>query len=237
MAFEVIPAVDVAHGRLAVAAGSGVQAVEAFGGDPEAAVASYVAAGARWVHLVDLDRAYGAEGDGDLVGRVRAAWPDLRIQASGGIVDAAAGRRALAAGATRVVLASAGLADEGVATDTLRDLGTAVVVGIEVEDGAIRGRGANGVHLPLAETLGWASAAGAPAFLVTAVDRVAGLGGPDAGLIRRVVRAGRPVIAAGGVGSIDDLRSMREAGASAALVGRAAMDGRVDVAAAISALS
>jgi phosphoribosylformimino-5-aminoimidazole carboxamide ribonucleotide (ProFAR) isomerase len=76
-------------------------------------------------------------------------------------------------------------------------------------------------------TVGWLHAAGAPAFLVTATGRVAGLGGPDVDLVRRVARAGRPTIAAGGIRSLADLRALRDVGASGAVVGRAVLDGRI----------
>jgi phosphoribosylformimino-5-aminoimidazole carboxamide ribonucleotide (ProFAR) isomerase len=87
------------------------------------------------------------------------------------------------------------------------------------------------------ETLGWLVAADAPAFLVTAVARVGSSIGPDVGAVRRVVRAGRPVLAAGGVRSIGDLRDLRAAGASGAVVGRAALEGTLDLAEARRALA
>jgi phosphoribosylformimino-5-aminoimidazole carboxamide ribonucleotide (ProFAR) isomerase len=85
------------------------------------------------------------------------------------------------------------------------------------------------VDLDLMETLGWLVAGDARTFLVTAVDRVSGLGGPDADLVRRVVRAGRPVLAAGGVSRTEHLEDLRAAGAAGAIVGRAALDGTIDV--------
>ncbi len=81
------------------------------------------------------------------------------------------------------------------------------------------------MDLPLVSTLGWLVAAGAPGFVVTAVERVGTLRGPDIAVVRRVVRTGRPVIAAGGVAGADDLDALRRAGAVGAVVGRAALDG------------
>jgi phosphoribosylformimino-5-aminoimidazole carboxamide ribotide isomerase len=107
------------------------------------------------------------------------------------------------------------------------------VIGIEVDGGRIRARGAgrpdDSEGLDLMSTLGWLHAAGAPAFLVTSIDRVGGLDGPDVDLVRRVARAGRPTFAAGGVRSIEDLRALRAAGAAGAVVGRAALEGRIDL--------
>jgi len=115
----------------------------------------------------------------------------------------------------------------------LRDAGAAVVVGLEVEDGRIRARGAGGNEadgLDLMSTVGWLKAAGAPAFLVTSIDRVGGLAGPDVDLVRRVARAGRPTYAAGGIRSLEDLRHLRDVGVAGAVVGTAALEGRFDVA-------
>ena len=228
MSFEVIPAIDVADGRLARYTREGPAPVEAFGGDPGAAVRSYAAAGARWVHVVDLDLAFeGAARNLDVVRA--AAASGMRVQASGGLRRIADAEAMLAAGAHRVVLGSGALADEAATATLLRRLGDRVVVGIEVDDGRIRSRGELPVDLPLAETLGWLVLAGAPAFLMTAVARVGTMRGPDAVAVRRVVRAGRPVLAAGGISSLADLRALRRAGAIGAVVGRAGLEGGLDL--------
>jgi phosphoribosylformimino-5-aminoimidazole carboxamide ribonucleotide (ProFAR) isomerase len=153
----------------------------------------------------------------------------MRVQASGGLRRAADAEAMLDAGAHRVVLGSGALADEALTAELLRLLGGRVVVGIDVDGGRIRSRGDHPVDLPLAETLGWLVAAGAPAFLVTAVAHVGTLRGPDVATVRRVVRAGRPVLAAGGISSVDDLRGLRRAGAAGAIVGRAALEGGLDL--------
>jgi phosphoribosylformimino-5-aminoimidazole carboxamide ribonucleotide (ProFAR) isomerase len=230
--FLILPALDVWHGRLAVATSEGVAPADAFDGDPVAAARASVAAGARALHLVDLDLAY-ARMRGLDVAAIRAVAPDATLQVSGGIGDAATGQAYLDAGADRFVLGSSALADDTGTLRVLRDAGPDVVVGIEVDDGRIRARGAGRVDDPegldLMSTLGWLQAAGAPAFLVTSVGRVGGLDGPDLDLVRRVARAGRPTYAAGGVRSLDDLRALRAAGAAGAVVGRAALEGRIDL--------
>ena len=228
MSFEVIPAIDVADGRLARYTPDGPAPVEAFGGDPGAAARSVAAAGARWVHVVDLDLAFDGEVRNlDVVRSVVVVG--VRVQASGGLRRLVDAEAMLTAGAHRVVLGSGALADEASTVDLLRRLGDRVVVGIEVQDGRIRSRGALPVDLPLAETLGWLVAAGAPSFLVTAVARVGTQRGPDVATVRRVARAGRPVLAAGGISSMADLRAVRRAGAIGAIVGRAALEGGLDL--------
>jgi len=234
MAFSVLPAIDVADGRLAVWSPEGARPVEAFGGDPISAARAYVATGARWAHVVDMDHAF-AHGAfrTDLIRAV--ATEGLAVQASGGIVDPATVDAVLSAGALRVVLASAVLADEARTVSILGAVPPAsLLVGLECRDGRIVARGRGDVDLELASTLGWLAAAGAPGFLVTAVTRVGSLAGPDVATIRRVTRSGRPTIAAGGISSLEHLRRIRSAGAVGAVVGRAALDGHLALADALA---
>jgi phosphoribosylformimino-5-aminoimidazole carboxamide ribotide isomerase len=232
VAFSILPALDVWQGRLSVATSEGITAVAAFDGDPVTAARAAVAAGARALHLVDLDLAFDGIPGLD-VALFRAVAQGASLQVSGGIGDAALGRSYLAAGADRFVLGSSALADDRGTLAALRDGGPGVVIGIEVDRGRIRARGAGRADdsegLDLMTTLGWLHAAGAPAFLVTSIDRVGGLAGPDIDLVRRVARAGRPTFAAGGVRSVEDLRALRAAGAAGAVVGRAALEGRIDL--------
>lgn len=224
MSFELIPAIDVAAGRLAVFTSDGPAPSDAFDGDPLAAARAYVAAGARRLHVVDLDLAF-AGGPRNLETVRAIAALDVRVQGSGGVSTVEDARAVLDAGADRVVLGSGALADEAVASQLITELAESAMVGIEVEGDRIRSRGGRHVDLPLVQTLGWLVAAGARSFLVTAIARVGSLKGPDVDTVRRVVRAGRPVVAAGGIASADDLRAVRRAGATGAVVGRAFLDG------------
>jgi phosphoribosylformimino-5-aminoimidazole carboxamide ribonucleotide (ProFAR) isomerase len=226
--FEVIPAIDVAGGRSVAYTPNGLEPTGAHGGDPLAAARSYVEAGARWVHVVDTDLAFQGEPRNLEVVRAIAAL-GVRVQASGGVGTGDAAQAMLDAGARRVVLGSGALADEPSALDAIGRLADRLVVGIEVDEGRIRSRGWTSVDLPLAETLGWLVAGGAPGFLVTAVARVGRLEGPDIVTVKRVVRSGLPVLAAGGIASLDDLESLRRAGAVGAVVGRAALEGGIDL--------
>jgi phosphoribosylformimino-5-aminoimidazole carboxamide ribotide isomerase len=233
--FEVIPAIDVSNGALATFTRAGPRAMQAFGGDPLAAASAAVAAGARRLHVVDMDAAFrGAARNLEILIAI-AALP-VEVQAAGGVRTAEDVRAFLEAGATRVVLASAALADEAGVTALLSAYGPALVVGIEVDGGRIRSRGLDPVDLPLMETLGWVVAAGAALVLVTSIGRVGERTGPDLELVRRASRVGRPVLAAGGIASIQDLRDLRAAGAAGAIVGRAAVEGSLDLSAAIAGL-
>jgi phosphoribosylanthranilate isomerase len=231
MAFAVIPALDVAGGRLVAWSAGGATPVEAFGGDPLAAAEALAAQGARWMHVADLDLAFAGEPAGiEVVRSLRAALPGCRLQASGGIAAIELVGRYLAAGADRVVVGSAALADQEGTQEVLERYRDAVILGIEVQGGQITARGREPVELDLMVTLGWLAAARSPGFLVTAVSNVGGLAGPDLDTVRRVVRSGVPVFAAGGISSLSDLRALREAGAVGAVVGRAALEGSLDLA-------
>jgi len=225
VAFDVLCSVDLAGGRLVRLRGGKVELVDAFGGDPVAAVGSFVEAGAGWVHVVDVDLALTGEAQ-NLAVLERIAGLGVRVQASGGIVTLPAATAALEAGAARVVLGSAALADRGAATR--------LVVGLEVKGDRIRPRGAVDIELPLAESLAWLASVGVSRFLVTAVTRVGGLGGPDLSAIHTVRALGRPVLAAGGIASIEDLWAVVETGAAGAVVGRAALEGDLDLVAALA---
>jgi phosphoribosylformimino-5-aminoimidazole carboxamide ribonucleotide (ProFAR) isomerase len=227
--FELIPAIDVSGGHLARLGGDGPEPAAAFDGDPVAAARAFADAGARWLHVVDLDLAF--EGEARNLGVLETiASLGPAVQAAGGVRTADEVRRLLTAGASRVVLGSAALGDPQAAGDLLSSNGDRLVVGIELVGGRIRSRGRDPVDLDLMETLGWLVAGDARTFLLTASDRVSGLGGPDLPAIRRVVRAGRPVLAAGGISRTEHLRDLRAAGAAGAVVGRAALEGVLDLA-------
>jgi phosphoribosylformimino-5-aminoimidazole carboxamide ribonucleotide (ProFAR) isomerase len=195
-----------------------------------------VGAGAGWIHVVDVDLAFDGE-PRNLEVLSAIASLSVSVQAAGGIRSEDEIRGALAAGADRVVLGSAALRDRSRATGLISAHGERLVVGIEVDEGRIRSRGRDPVDLPLMETLGWVVAGGASTLLVTSVARVGDLAGPDRELIARVVRAGRPVLAAGGIASLDDLRDLRAGGAAGAIVGAAVLEGSLDLAEAIVELS
>jgi phosphoribosylformimino-5-aminoimidazole carboxamide ribonucleotide (ProFAR) isomerase len=234
--FSILPALDVSAGHLVVVEGGRPRPVAAFGGDPVAAARAMVQAGAAALHLVDVDLALDGTPGLD-VAAIRDVAPRALLQVSGGIGDLSAARPYLAAGADRFVLGSVALTDEAATLATLRDAGAVAVVGLEVDEGRIRPRGSGPddptLGLDLMSTVGWLHAAGAPAFLVTATGRVAGLEGPDVTVVGRVARAGRPTLAAGGVRSLDDLRALRDVGAAGAVVGRAALEGRIALDAAL----
>lgn len=238
MGIEVIPAIDVAGGRLAGFGPRGVEPVDAFDGDPLAAARSFAGAGARWVHVVDVDLA--STGEPRNAGVVRAiADLGVAVQASGGVSSAATVDELLAAGARRVVLGSASLADRDATADLVASLGERAVIAVEADGPTIRPRG-GGAELPLWETLQWLGALAVPRLLFVEVGRVGRLEGPDLdGIWALATHTGRPVIASGGIRHVEDLRAVAALGApvEAAVIGRALYEGGMELEAAIAAVA
>ena len=236
MTFEVIPAIDVAGGRLARLSAGGSVPMDAFGGDPIAAARACLTSGARWLHVVDIDLAFSGEARNVDVLRAIAEL-GANVQAAGAIVEHDQIAAALAAGATRVVLGSSALEDLGGIRRSIERYGERLVVGIEVDGDRIRARGRRSTDLPLGATLAAVCDAGAARVAVTSVRRVSSMTGPDVAALVIAAGLGVPALAAGGIATVDDLVAVRAAGAEGAMVGRAALEGRLDVALAIATVS
>jgi phosphoribosylformimino-5-aminoimidazole carboxamide ribonucleotide (ProFAR) isomerase len=190
-----------------------------------------VEAGARLIHVVDMDLALAGELAALEVVRAIAVGP-AAVQASGGITREAEIGALLEAGAARVVLGSAALGDRALVTQLAESYGDRLVVGVEVSGEAVGARGRADLALSLEEVLAWLPSTRPARLLVTSVTRVGGRAGPDLGPLRRVLELGIPTIAAGGVASVEHLLLLRDAGAAGAVVGRAALEGELDIAAA-----
>ena len=215
---------------------------QVFADDPAAVAAGFAAAGAEWVHVVDLDGARSGERrQATAIGAVwEALRPETRLQVGGGIRSEAAVDETLAAGADRVVLGTVVLEDPALVSRTIERHGSErIAIAIDVRDGLAVGDGwvRRTAGQPVERAIETFDAAAVGTFVVTAIDRDGLLGGPDLRLLERVLRlTGAAVIASGGIATIDDLRSVRAIGCSAAIVGRAIYDGRIDLAEALAAL-
>ena len=237
MSLLVIPAIDVASGRLARLSREGVAPVEAYGGDPVTAARAFVGAGASWLHVVDLDMAMTGE-PRNLAVLTEIAALGVPVQASGGITTERQVEEALSAGAARVVVGSAAFAFRDATAKLVRSRGDAVAVGIEADGSTLRPRGKGARDAPLWDALEWLADLDVTRFVYTEVGRVDGMGGPDLdGIWALATHTGRPVIASGGVRDHDDLRAIAAlgAGVEGAVIGRALYEG-LDLAAAIAAV-
>jgi phosphoribosylformimino-5-aminoimidazole carboxamide ribotide isomerase len=214
---EVIPAVDVLGDEAVRLLQGDYQSVVERAADPAAAAARAVAAGARRIHLVDLDGARHGTVRPELVRSVAAAGAP--VQASGGIRSLPDAEALLEAGADRVVVGTAAWPDP----EPWLSLGEALVLALDVLDGELRTSGwTAGTGVAFAEALDRAAGA---RVLVTAIDRDGTLAGPDTDLVAQAAAAGLRVQAAGGVRSPADVEALANSGAEAAVVGRALFTG------------
>ena len=210
---EVIPAVDVlGEGAVRLERGDYDSVVERAG-DPVTLARQWADAGATRIHLVDLDGARSGNVRPELVREIASLG--VPVQASGGIRSLADARSLLEAGADRVIIGTAAWPDPA----PWFELGDALVLALDVRDGEVRTAGWTvGSGIRFEDAL--ARAAGAR-MLVTAIDRDGTLSGPDLELVRQAVDAGGRVLAAGGIRSVEDVAALADAGAEAAIVGRA----------------
>ena len=234
--FAVLPAIDVLEGRVVRLSQGRREAVTIEGGDPVELARRFRDEGATRLHLVDLDGAFAGLPTLGLVERVAAAG-GLPLQVGGGYRTADAIAAALEAGADRVMVGTAALSPTFLAEAAPR-FGERLVVAIDVRDGEVAIDGWTRTSGTTAAALaGDCAAAGVARLLVTSTARDGSLAGPDVELLAEVLRAGLPVIAAGGISSIDDLIAVRDLGCEAAVAGSALLAGRFTLPEALAALS
>ena len=220
---ELLPAIDVKDG-LAVRLVQGELSATSNYGNPLEVAAEFVAAGAEWIHLVDLDAAFGLGSNAELLeGVIKSV--DLKVELSGGIRDDASLRRALATGCTRVNLGTAALENPEWTAKVISEFGDRIAVGLDVRGHTLAARGWTQEGGDLFETLERLDRDGCSRYIVTDVAKDGTLKGPNLELLREVCAATtKPVVASGGVSSLDDLIAIRELtslGVEGAIVGKA----------------
>lgn len=233
--FTVIPAIDVLEGRCVRLSEGRRERVTIEGGDPAAAGARFVAEGAQWLHLVDLDGAFSGRATPGLVETIAATG--VPVQAGGGLRDVDAIQAALDAGASRAIVGSAALT--AVTGSSLSLLAARfeerLVVAIDVRDGRVVADGwVTETEVTPSELAAECAVAGVRRLLVTSTRRDGSLAGPDLDLFAEVLAAGIPVLAAGGIASLDDLAALRDLGCEGAIVGSALWSGRFGLAEALA---
>jgi phosphoribosylformimino-5-aminoimidazole carboxamide ribotide isomerase len=229
---EVIPAIDVSGGKVVRLVRGDRNATTVYADDPSAMAARWAASGARRIHVVDIDGAFdGSPRNAHAIAElVRAV--DVPVQVGGGIRDLDTARELIDLGVDRVVLGTAALTDDAFLRDALGAWPGRVVVGLDSRERELRVAGwAQGSGLDLVETARKLAALGVPRFLCTDISRDGTLEGPNVALLEEVAReSGVPVIASGGVSSLDDLRALaRVPGIEAAVVGKALYTGDVSL--------
>jgi 1-(5-phosphoribosyl)-5-[(5-phosphoribosylamino)methylideneamino] imidazole-4-carboxamide isomerase/N-(5'phosphoribosyl)anthranilate isomerase len=220
---ELLPAVDVKDGR-AVRLVQGELAAETAYGNPLEVALEFQSAGAEWLHLVDLDAAFGRGENtaqlADVVGKL-----DIKVELSGGIRDDESLARALATGCTRVNLGTAALENPDWTAKVIAQHGDRIAVGLDVRGHILAARGWTKEGGDLFETIERLERDGCVRYVVTDVTKDGTLQGPNLTLLKEVCAATKkPVVASGGISSLDDIRALvalNNSGVEGAIVGKA----------------
>ena len=218
-----LPAVDVADGQ-AVRLVQGQADQQTSYGDPLAAALDWQSAGADWVHLVDLDAAFGRGSNRELLAEVVGRL-DVNVELSGGIRDDESLRAALATGARRINLGTAALENPEWTSKVISEFGDQIAVGLDVRGTTLAARGWTKEGGDLWETLERLDRDGCSRYVVTDVTKDGTLQGPNVELLKQMCeRTDKPVIASGGISSLADLEALRaltNIGVEGAIVGKA----------------
>jgi len=239
MTLTLLPAVDVAGGQ-AVRLVQGAAGTETVHGDPLDAALAWQDDGAQWIHLVDLDAALGRGSNADLLGSVVARL-DVAVELSGGIRDDASLAAALATGAARVNIGTAALEDPEWCDRVVSQYGDRVAIGLDVRGRTLSARGWTRDGGDLFEVLERLNKAGCARYVVTDILKDGMMQGPNLQLLRDVcAHTDAPVIASGGVSTLDDLRALaplERDGVEGVITGKALYAGAFTVAEALAVLA
>ncbi|GID31757.1 bifunctional 1-(5-phosphoribosyl)-5-((5-phosphoribosylamino)methylideneamino)imidazole-4-carboxamide isomerase/phosphoribosylanthranilate isomerase PriA [Paractinoplanes brasiliensis] len=239
MTLELLPAVDVADGQ-AVRLVQGAAGSETTYGDPLEAALAWQNDGAEWVHLVDLDAAFGRGSNAELLAGVVGRL-DVKVELSGGIRDDESLTRALSTGCARVNIGTAALEDPEWCDRVVAEYGDRVAIGLDVRGRTLSARGWTRDGGDLYEVLARLDKAGASRYVVTDITKDGTMRGPNLELLREVCAAtDKPVIASGGVSKLDDLRALatlEPAGVEGVIAGKALYAGAFTVRQALDVLS
>ena len=235
--FELLPAIDVSNG---LSVRPDENSNESFG-SPIDISSAWIASGAKWIHLVDLDAAYGRGEKRKLIAEVAASCSDIKLQVSGGIRDSESLAAALATGATRINLASSGLLNMGWVEQAIKSHGDRISVSLDVSGSRVIARGTKEDVGELDQILIQLEKIGCARYVVTDVARDGSLAGPNIELLEQVLaQTSKPVIASGGISELSDLEelvTLRTKGLAGAILGKALYVGRFSLEQALQVVS
>ncbi|MCO5953085.1 MULTISPECIES: bifunctional 1-(5-phosphoribosyl)-5-((5-phosphoribosylamino)methylideneamino)imidazole-4-carboxamide isomerase/phosphoribosylanthranilate isomerase PriA [Microbacterium] len=231
-----LPAVDVADGK-AVRLTQGEAGTETSYGDPVDAALDFARQGAEWIHLVDLDAAFGRGSNVGVLRKVIRQVKGVQVELSGGIRDDRTLEAALESGASRINLGTAALENPEWAADVIGRYGDAIAVGLDVRGTTLAARGWTREGGDLWTVLDRLESAGCSRYVVTDVTKDGTLQGPNLDLLRELTaRTPKPIVASGGVSSLDDIVALRDLvplGVEGVIVGKALYAGAFTLAEAL----
>ncbi|MDO5034340.1 MAG: bifunctional 1-(5-phosphoribosyl)-5-((5-phosphoribosylamino)methylideneamino)imidazole-4-carboxamide isomerase/phosphoribosylanthranilate isomerase PriA [Actinomycetaceae bacterium] len=231
----VLPAIDIVDGR-AVRLHQGKAGTETVYGDPASIAREFASTGASWIHVVDLDAAFGRGSNAHITHEI-ARSVDINIELSGGIRDDESLKRALDAGARRVNLGTAAIENPEWTKRVIGEYGDRIAVGLDVRGSTLATRGWTEAGGDLFEMIAMLDEAGCERYVVTDVTKDGTLTGPNVQLLEEVCsRTDAHVVASGGVSSLDDIRALlplAEKGVEGVIVGKAIYSGAFTLAQAL----
>lgn len=224
---ELLPAVDIVDGQ-AVRLFQGEAGTETGYGDPLQAALSWQEGGAKWIHLVDLDAAFGRGANTEIIEKI-VGMLDIKVELSGGLRDDESLKRALDTGCARVNLGTAAIENPQWTAAAIGEYADRIAVGLDVRGTTLAGRGWTKSGGDLWEVLERLERDGCARYVVTDVTKDGTLTGPNIELLTQMCqRTDKPVVASGGISVLEDLRQLRElvpSGVEGAIIGKALYDG------------
>lgn len=224
---ELLPAVDIVDGQ-AVRLFQGEAGTETAYGSPLDAALSWQEGGAEWIHLVDLDAAFGRGTNTEIIEQIVGTL-DIKVELSGGLRDDETLKRALATGCARVNLGTAAIENPQWTSVAISEFGDRIAVGLDVRGTTLAGRGWTKSGGDLWEVLERLESDGCARYVVTDVTKDGTMTGPNIDLLKEMCqRTQKPVVASGGISVLEDLRRLRELvpmGVEGAIIGKALYDG------------
>lgn len=224
---ELLPAVDIVDGQ-AVRLFQGEAGTETAYGSPLDAALSWQEGGAEWIHLVDLDAAFGRGTNTEIIEQIVGTL-DIKVELSGGLRDDETLKRALATGCARVNLGTAAIENPQWTSAAISEFGDRIAVGLDVRGTTLAGRGWTKSGGDLWEVLERLESDGCARYVVTDVTKDGTMTGPNIDLLKEMCqRTQKPVVASGGISVLEDLRRLRELvpmGVEGAIIGKALYDG------------
>jgi phosphoribosylanthranilate isomerase len=229
---ELLPAIDIKNGKSVRLKQAKLDSAEQYE-TPNVVLSDFVAKGAKWVHLVDLDAAFNSGSNSDLIQNLIAASP-IKVQLSGGIINEDSLQKALSTKAYRINIATAALQSIDWVVKAIKSNDQRLTIGLDIDNGVLVARGSGEVIGDPFEYIKILDMAGCKRYVVTDNSTDGELNGPNLDLLEKVLKSTKSmIIASGGVSKLSDLKDLRQMGLDGVIVGKALYVGTIDISAAI----
>jgi len=229
---ELLPAIDIKNGKSVRLKQADLNSAEQHE-SPSSVLSDFVAKGAKWVHLVDLDAAFKSGSNSELIQDLIEASP-IKIQLSGGIVDEHSLHKALSTKANRINIATAALQNIDWVVKAIKSNSERLTIGLDIDNGVLVARGSGEVIGDPFEFIKTLDMAGCKRYVVTDNSTDGELNGPNLDLLEKVLKSTKSkIIASGGISKLSDLKDLREMGLDGVIVGKALYVGAIEISAAI----